>query len=59
LRHDNILGSVVVFGTFTLVFGGLDFGLFVGRVEVLNDVGVKLLNLLLERGQALNSRKKS
>jgi hypothetical protein len=51
--HD-LLRSVVVFSTFTLVLGSLNFGFFVGGVQVLNNIRVEFLNLFLEWGQALD-----
>jgi hypothetical protein len=48
IGHNDVLGSVVVLGAFTLVFGGLDFGFLVSRVQILNDIGVELLDFLFK-----------
>ena len=50
------MGSVVVLGTLALILGGLNLSFLVGRVQVLDDVGVEFLNLLLKRGEALNPK---
>lgn len=51
--HHDLLRSVVVLSAFALVLGGLDLGLFVGGVQILNDVGVELLNLLFQGRETL------
>ena len=57
--NDDLLAAVVVGGALALVFGLLDGGLFVALVEVADDVGVQLLNALLERGETLDSARVS
>ena len=51
--HLDLLGAVVVFRSFTLVLGSLDLRLLIRRIQILNNVGVELLDLLLERGETL------
>lgn len=53
-RNNDLLGAVVLLSALALVLGLLNLGLFVSGVQVLNDVGVELLDLFLERGKALN-----
>ena len=47
--NDDLLGAVVVSGSFTLVFSLLNGSFLVTFVEVADDVGIELLNFFVER----------
>jgi hypothetical protein len=53
--NDDLLGAVVVSGSFTLVFSLLNGSFLVTFVEVADDVGVELLNFFFEWREALDS----
>ena len=53
-RNHDLLLLIIIGGALTLVLGFLDGRLLVALVQVEDDVGIEVLNLLLQVGNALD-----